>query len=198
MRELIDLKNKCLTCRDCPIGCSVVEGYRVNVFSNMNPDADVMVVGQTPGTDETIEAEPFVGKSGQLFDELVKEVCGLERSDLYLTNLVKCMTPDNRKPYRNEIENCQDYLDKEILLVKPKVIVALGSMAFKRLTGTSGIMKHHGEFRWSVKYEVNVLPLLHPSPYNMNNSERRAMFIEGLKKLDALLRFPDSVKVVGG
>jgi DNA polymerase len=153
----------------------------------MNSDAEIMVVGQAPGNDEIIKAEPFVGTSGKFFEEAIKEVCGLDRSDLYFTNVVKCMMLD-RKPYRSEIENCQSYLDKEIALVRPKFIVTLGSLAFKQITGMSGIMKHQGEMHYSVKYKADVLALLHPSPYNMNNPERREMFYKGLEALNTRLK----------
>jgi DNA polymerase len=182
------LRKDCLACRQCSIGgCDHGAGIS-NVFSNMNAKARIMVVGQNPGADEVVQGTPFVGASGKFFDKAIKDICGLERSDLYITNTVKCLTPENRKPKRDEFEACQQYLDKEVELVKPDIIIALGALAFKRLTGMKGIMKHQGEFIYSVRYNVNVLALLHPSPYNTNNPERREMFNSGLEKLNDYLK----------
>ena len=83
-------------------------------------------------------------------------------------------------------------MEKEIALIEPKIIIALGAMAFKQLTGMSGIMKHQGEVIYSVKYRTNVLAVLHPSPYYTNNPERRKMFDDGLEKLNAFLKGYDS------
>lgn len=186
MSELETLREGCLSCRTCSIACSTPQ--TVNVFSNMNADARIMIVGQNPGRDEVVAGVPFIGKSGKFFDRAIKAICGLERSDLYITNTVKCLTPANRKPKRDEIEACRHFLDKEIALVQPEIIIALGALAFKRITGMSGIMKHQGELVFSPKYSVYVLPLLHPSPYNTNNPERRDIFFDGLEKLNAHLK----------
>jgi DNA polymerase len=153
----------------------------------MNYDAEIMVVGQAPGQDELETGVPFMGKAGKFFDNAIYSICRLDRSDLYVTNIVKCMTPDNRKPKQHEVEACKDFLDKEISLIHPKIIVALGAMAFKRLTGMSGLMKHHGELVWSPRYSVYVIPLMHPIPYNTNNDERRDKIYAGLETLRTFL-----------
>ena len=153
----------------------------------MNHAADIMVVGQNPGKDEVRQGEPFVGASGKFFDEAMKERVGLERSGFYISNTVRCFTPNNRKPTVKEIDNCLDFLDREIEIIKPKVMIALGAPAFKQLTGMSGIMKHCGEMIFSPRYGVYVLALLHPSPYNTNDPTRRKMFYDGLEKLKEYL-----------
>jgi DNA polymerase len=166
----------------------MIEGsFLSNVFSNMNLSAKVMVVGQNPGRDEVEQKEPFVGIAGKLFNKALEEHSGLKRSDLYIGNSVRCYTPGNRKPFQQEEEACRWILDKEIAIVNPKIVVALGAAAFKQLTGMSGIMKHHGEVIVSIRYRVPVMPILHPSPLNTNNPERRDGFYDDLRKLKEYL-----------
>lgn len=194
--------NDCLACCRCAIGGRCLDGSewlekpdddgvirpRANVFSTMNLDAEVMIVGQNPGADEVAVGEPFVGPSGKVFEKTLKEIVGLTRDDLYITNTVKCYTKNNRKPTQSEIDNCRDFLDLEIKLVQPKIAVALGSFAFKTLTGMSGIMKHCGEVIISPRYGIKVLAMIHPSPHNTNHPERREMFDLAMVKLAEVLK----------
>ena len=176
MTDMERLRVECVGCRKCAIGGSMVEGkFLSNVFSNMNCTAKYMVVGQNPGRDEVEQGFPFVGLSGQFFDRALENV-GLSRRDFYVCNTVCCYTPDNRKPTTEEMENCRMFLDREVKILKPRIIVALGSAAFKQLTGLSGIMKHHGTRIFSPRYRVIVIPLLHPSPLNLNYPDRRVEF----------------------
>lgn len=200
-RAMDRLKKDCLACRRCAIGGRCLDGSEWsaepdddgelrqigNVFSTMNPDAELVVVGQNPGADEVGVGEPFVGSSGKVFDEALGRIAGLAREDAYITNVVKCHTQGNRKPTQAEVDNCRDFLDLELKLVKPKVVVALGSLAFKALTGMSGIMKHSGEVVVSPRYLVPVVAMLHPSPYNTNNPERSRMFEDAMSTLAAEL-----------
>ena len=187
MAELLNLKQECIACRKCPIGGVMVENkFLSNVLSNMNP-AEIMVVGQNPGREEVERDEPFVGEAGRRFDEAVEKILGLHRTDFYISNTIRCYTPGNRKPFENEVENCRYFLDKEIELLKPKVIVALGGIALKQLTGLNGVMKHHGTVVHSIRYGVPVISVLHPSPLNTNDPERKAVFYDDLKKLKEFL-----------
>jgi uracil-DNA glycosylase len=183
--NLEQLKKKCLECTECPVGGRDINGHLSNVFSNMNTDFKAMVVGQNPGRDEVEQGIPFVGVSGKFFDSAIETV-GLSRDDFYISNVVKCYTPNNRTPSDTELENCRKFLDIEIKLIKPPLIVALGSLAFRQLTGMRGIMKHHGSPILSLRYGVPVIPLLHPSPLNTNHPDRRRMFIDGLKKVKSV------------
>ena len=198
---LAALKEDCLRCRRCAIGGKCLDGREWqptpdedgeispigNVFSNVNI-SKVMVVGQNPGADEVGLGEPFVGASGKVFDDALSRLTGVGRSEIYITNTVKCYTKGNRKPTQGEVDNCRDFLDLEMKLVKPKVAVALGSFAFKALTGMSGIMKHCGEVVVSPRYMVPVVAMLHPSPYNTNNPERLVMFEAAMLKLAEVLK----------
>jgi len=188
MNSLEMLRDECVACRKCEIGGVMVEDKFIsNVFSNMNEGARIMVVGQNPGSKEVERGEPFIGPSGAFFDRAVEEVLGLSRSDFYVSNVVRCHTPGNRPLRQAEKENCRYYLDREIAIIEPKIIIALGAPSFKQLTGMSGIMKHCGERIFSPRYGVYVVPLLHPSPRNTNDPGRREMFYDGLRKLKEFL-----------
>lgn len=190
--ELMKLAQSCRDCRKCAIGGikydqiqdgMVVQSFKSNVFSNRNLTADIMVIGQNPGWDEMRWETPFVGASGKFFEGAIQEVAGLERSRLYISNVVRCYTPENRKPRSYEVDNCQHILDREIEIIKPRIIIALGSMAFAQLTGMNCIMKHHGEIVTSPRYKVPVIAVLHPSPLNLNNPERKVAFYSDLQNL---------------
>lgn len=180
------LKDECIACRKCEIGGADIGGMCANVFSNMNVDAKVMVVGQNPGLDEVMKGEPFIGISGKIFDEAMKAI-GMSRKDMYISNTVKCYTPKNRKPKSFEIESCRCFLDREVEIIKPDVVVALGGDAFKQMTGMSGIMKHHGTVIFSPRYSVMVMPILHPSPLNTNHPEKKKMFQSDLLALKVFM-----------
>lgn len=188
MSRLEDLRSKCLSCRRCSIGGVSVDGHTSNVFSNMNDAVRIMVVGQNPGRMEVEQGEPFVGPSGKFFDDAVESVLGMSRSDFYICNVIRCYTPSNRAPRVREMENCRHFLDAEVELIKPIVMLALGSNAFKQLTGMSGITKHHGKKIFSLRYSVPVVPLFHPSPYNTNNPQRCKMFYKDLELVKQILQ----------
>jgi DNA polymerase len=191
MKDLELLKNECLDCSKCVVGGRKVHGGKSNVFSNMNLDADIMVVGQNPGADEVKRGEPFVGDSGKVFDKLILETCGLTRKDFYISNAVRCYTPDNRKPYQLEVDNCRSFLDREIKIVEPKLIIGLGGFALKQLTGKTGIMKNHGKVIFSIRYGVDVIPLLHPSPVNTQKEDRMKMLLDDLNQVKIYLENMD-------
>lgn len=182
--ELHKLETACHRCRKCAIGGKRLDGLLANVFSNMCVKARIVVVGQNPGEIEVRKSRPFVGPSGTFFDKCIKEVVGIDRSSLYITNVIHCFSPNNRAPKPNEIENCRpQFLDNEIDIIKPNLIITLGSYALKEITGMSGIMKIQGNIQFSVRYKVDVLPLYHPSPLNMKSVDRRKDFMEAIKKI---------------
>ena len=167
----------------------MVEGkFLSNVFSNMNCTAEILVVGQNPGRDETERKEPFVGISGRMFDQLTEEVLGMKRSQFYISNCVRCLTPGNRRPTSEEIEHCQYFLEREVQALNPKLILSLGGPAFEQLTGMHGIMKHHGNPTFSPRYKLFVFPLLHPSPLNLNDPAKLELFVADLVKLDDFIK----------
>jgi uracil-DNA glycosylase len=132
------------------------------VFGVGNPNADLMFVGEGPGEQEDRQGLPFVGRSGQLLDRLVLEEMGLTRADLYIANTIKCRPPGNRDPLPDEIESCWPYLDKQLEIIDPRVVVTLGNFATKLLLGTTeGISRLRGR---TYPYRTGYLvPTFHPS-----------------------------------
>jgi len=123
-------------CTRCPLH---KQGRKQIVFGVGNPCADLMFIGEAPGADEDIQGEPFVGRAGQLLNNMIKAM-GLGREDVYIANIIKCRPPGNRTPEREECETCSPYLFRQIEVVKPKAIVALGAVAAKTLLAINAPM----------------------------------------------------------
>jgi len=115
------------------------QGRKQIVFGVGNPQADLMFVGEGPGADEDAQGEPFVGRAGQLLNNMIKAM-GLRREDVYIANVVKCRPPGNRTPERDECETCSPFLMRQIAVIKPKVVVALGAVAAKNLLAINAPM----------------------------------------------------------
>jgi len=115
------------------------QGRKQIVFGVGNPHADLMFVGEGPGADEDIQGEPFVGRAGQLLNNMIKAM-GLRREEVYIANVVKCRPPVNRTPERDECDTCSPFLMRQIAVIKPKVIVALGAVAAKNLLAINAPM----------------------------------------------------------
>jgi uracil-DNA glycosylase len=119
--------------------CKLHQGRKQIVFGVGNPHADLMFVGEGPGADEDAQGEPFVGRAGQLLNNMIKAM-GLRREDVYIANVVKCRPPGNRTPERDECDTCSPFLMRQIAVIKPKVIVALGAVAAKNLLAINAAM----------------------------------------------------------
>jgi uracil-DNA glycosylase family 4 len=119
--------------------CKLHQGRKQIVFGVGNPRAELMFVGEGPGADEDAQGEPFVGRAGQLLNNMIKAL-GLRREDVYIANIVKCRPPGNRQPERDECETCSPFLMRQIAAIKPKAIVALGATAAKNLLAISAPM----------------------------------------------------------
>jgi uracil-DNA glycosylase len=115
------------------------QGRKQIVFGVGNPHADLMFVGEGPGADEDTQGEPFVGRAGQLLNNMIKAM-GIRREDVYIANIVKCRPPGNRTPERDECETCSPFLMRQIAVIKPEVIVALGAVAAKNLLAINAPM----------------------------------------------------------
>ncbi len=122
------------------------QGRKQIVFGVGNPRADLMFVGEGPGADEDTQGEPFVGRAGQLLNNMIKAM-GIRREDVYIANVVKCRPPGNRTPERDETETCSPFLMRQIAVVRPKVVVALGAVAAKNLLAmNASMMELRGRF----------------------------------------------------
>jgi len=115
------------------------QGRKQIVFGVGNPNADLMFIGEAPGADEDLQGEPFVGRAGQLLNNMIKAM-GIRREDVYIANIIKCRPPGNRTPERDECETCSPFLMRQIDAVKPKAIVALGAVAAKTLLAINAPM----------------------------------------------------------
>jgi len=152
-----ELSRAAEACRACGLG----EGRIQSVFSDGRPTADLMFVGEGPGKNEDLEGLPFVGKAGKLLNHLLGEV-GLERADVYISNVVKCRPPANRDPLPDEIAACKHFLADQIRLVDPAVVMTMGNFSTKLLLKTTtGITRMRGQVvPW---WNRIVIPTFHPA-----------------------------------
>jgi DNA polymerase len=152
--------------------CGLYKSRNKIVFGEGDPHAKLMFIGEGPGQDEDIQGRPFVGRAGQLLTKII-EAIGLKRSDVYIANVVKSRPPDNRAPLEDEIAACLPFLVKQIEVIKPKIIVALGSIAAKALLKTdSNISEIRGRFH---NYKgIKVMPTFHPA-YLLRNPEAKRL-----------------------
>ena len=145
-------------------GCRLATGRTTVVFGSGSPTADLMFVGEGPGAREDEQGVPFVGRSGQLLDRLLAEELGMDRSDCYIANVVKCRPPGNRDPRPDEIAACRPYLERQLDLVDPTVVVTLGNFSSKLLLGTDvGITKLRGQVYRFGDPERHLVPTFHPA-----------------------------------
>ena len=150
--------------------CKLCAGRKNIVFGVGNKNADIMFIGEGPGADEDIQGEPFVGEAGQLMNKAF-EALEIEREDIYIANIVKCRPPQNRNPEQDEVKACMDYLRNQVLLVKPKIIVLLGSVALKNILGEEyGITNSRG--KWIEKKGIVYLPTFHPAALLRDESKK--------------------------
>ena len=154
-------------CQQCPLGATRDKF----VFGVGNPKADILLVGEAPGADEDRLGEPFVGRAGKLLDKILTAI-ELDRSKIYIANILKCRPPGNRDPQPDEMNECVPYLEKQIEMIAPRFICALGRVAAQRLLETKmPLGKMRGQ--WFDKFNAQVMVTYHPA---------------------ALLRFPDYKK----
>ena len=164
--------------------CKLHAGRTNLVFGEGNPKADLMFVGEAPGRDEDIKGEPFVGRAGKLLTKII-EAIDLDRNDVYIANVIKCRPPQNRNPEEDEVETCEPFLFRQIDVIRPRVIVALGAFAAKTLLGSDApISKLRGR-----EYEyrgATLIPTFHPA-YLLRNSKGKREVWEDMKRVRGLL-----------
>ncbi|HPC62047.1 MAG TPA: uracil-DNA glycosylase [Verrucomicrobiota bacterium] len=184
-----DLRRRALACVKCP---HLVAARRNVVFGVGSPDAELMFVGEAPGADEDEQGEPFVGKAGQLLTRIIQAM-GLSRDTVYIGNILKCRpdTPGqlsgNRKPTPEEMQTCLPFLQEQIDLIRPKVLVALGATAVEGLLGkTAGITRLRGH--WQTYRGIPLMPTYHPAYLlrNQSNSEKRKVWEDMLQVMEKL------------
>ena len=180
--------HECQACTKCP---QLAATRTSVVFGAGNADADLMFVGEAPGANEDRQGLPFVGQAGRLLSELLGEV-GLERSDVWIGNVLRCRPPGNRDPHPQEIENCSEWLFRTIALVEPKVVCTLGNFATKLLRGDPAwISRIHGRDEVHVigTRAVRLLPLFHPAAALYTASMRETLAAD-FRRIPELLAMP--------
>jgi len=182
LAELETLAKGCTQCR-------LHQGRTHVVFGVGNPHAELMFAGEAPGRDEDRQGEPFVGRAGQLLTRII-EAMGLKRQDVYIANVIKCRPPNNRNPEEDEIARCEPYLIRQIELVKPRLIVALGTFAAQTLLKTKlPISQLRGRFH--TYHGVKLMPTFHPA-FLLRNPERKRTVWEDMQAVQRELRQPPS------
>jgi DNA polymerase len=177
-----ELENSCLACTRC----ALYETRTNVVFGVGNRNTEVLFVGEGPGEQEDLKGEPFVGRAGQLLDDMLK-IIGLDRTrNIYIANIVKCRPPKNRDPLNTEQDACIDYLRGQFKLLKPKIVVCLGRIAAYKLIGEDfKITRDHG--KWYDKDGVRFMALYHPAALLRDPGRRPETFVD-LKTLERCIR----------
>jgi len=178
-------------CRKCPLGSS-----RTNaVPGEGSPDAQILFVGEGPGADEDAQGKPFVGRAGRLLDKII-EAMGLKRCDIYIANILKCRPPGNRDPRPDEIISCLPFLQRQIELINPDVIVALGAHAARTLLDTNKSIgqlrgQFHEYYAGIARAPIKLMPTYHTAYLLRNYSrENRQRVWEDMKKVLTELGLP--------
>ncbi|MBS3963926.1 MAG: uracil-DNA glycosylase [Methylomonas sp.] len=169
-----DLQHQVAQCRACPL----CETRTQAVFGVGNEQADWMLIGEAPGQDEDLQGEPFVGKAGQLLNEMIRAI-GLRRDQVYIANILKCRPPNNRDPQADEVQACHDFLQRQIAFIKPRLIVAVGRIAAQNLLQTRQPLS---QLR-GVQHELAGVPLavVHHPAYLLRSPGEKAKAWEDLQ-----------------
>lgn len=169
--------------------CDLAASRTQVVFGNGDPDAGIMIVGEGPGAEEDAQGLPFVGRSGQLLDRLLMEEMGLTRAQVYVANVVKCRPPGNRDPRPDEVEACSMWLNSQLDLIAPRVVITLGNFATRALLGTKeGITRLRGRtYPWR---GATLVPTFHPAAVLRGGSDPMAKMRADLVRAKLVLTTP--------
>jgi uracil-DNA glycosylase len=177
--SLLRVATQVTTCTDCPL-CKT----RTNAVPGEGPpDADVAVIGEGPGRNEDLQGRPFVGAAGRQLDILLR-LAGLTRDEVYITNVVKCRPPENRRPTGAEADACRPYLERQLELVHPSVVVLLGDTALKRFLPQESLGTAHGKLFEHGRY--GLFPTYHPAAM-IYNRDLEKVTADDFKELGKIL-----------
>lgn len=177
--KLLEFKKEAEGCKKCPLHKSRVK----SVFGEGPSDAKMMLVGESPGVNENLQGKPFVGYAGKILDELLRSI-DIKREDVYICNVTKCHPPGNRDPTDEEMEACSIYLKQQIVIIRPKLIIALGRISARLLLGRPVVMsKEHGSLLDCTYAGVNFKLFLayHPAAAIYSGRTRRELQVDFLK-----------------
>jgi DNA polymerase len=170
------LREECLSCQRC----GLAETRKNVVFGDGNPEAELLFIGEGPGANEDAQGLPFVGRAGKLLDDML-EMIDLDRTKVFITNIVKCRPPQNRDPLNVEQEACIEYLRRQTAMIQPKIIVCLGRIAAMQIIKPDfKITKEHGQ--WFDKAGIRMTALYHPAAL-LRDPSRRPETFDDLKSL---------------
>lgn len=171
-----ELKSRCEQCR----ACGLCETRNNVVFGVGNPNAEVLFIGEGPGENEDLRGEPFVGRAGKLLDTMLEAVGLSRRHNIYIANMVKCRPPQNRDPLPEEQEACAHWLQEQIHLIKPKIVVCLGRIAaFHFISPDFKVTRQHGEF--FEKDGILYMGMFHPAAILRNPNQKPVAFEDFVK-----------------
>ena len=179
MESLVEVARLIVTCT----GCSLHQGRTNAVPGEGAPDAEIMLIGEGPGFHEDRQGRPFVGPAGKFLEELLASI-GLERKQVFIANMVKCRPPQNRDPLPEELSACSKYLERQIELVDPLLLVTLGRFALARFCPGESISRARGRVR-----EINgrsIYPIMHPAAA-LHRQEHRATIMADFQGIPAIL-----------
>ena len=182
MKNWEALQAECMDCRKC----ALAETRHNVVFGTGNPNAEVMFIGEGPGEQEDLKGEPFVGRAGKLLDDMMA-IIHLDRSRVYIANMVKCRPPGNRDPLNTEQAACAGWLNRQLEIISPRILVCLGRIAAMTFIKPDfKISKEHGQW-FDDAAGRKVMALFHPAAL-LRDPRRRPETFEDLKKLQAKIR----------
>ena len=179
MDSLAELAREVSVCQKCPLGRVATRG----VPGEGSADAKIMFIGEAPGYHEDQQGRPFVGPAGQLLEEMLRTI-GLTRRDVYITNILKHRPPGNRDPERNEIEACNEYLDRQIALVRPRLICTLGRYSMAKFFPPKSMRELHGR---TARYgDATCYALYHPAAA-LRDPRVKDLFAEDFRRIPQVL-----------
>ncbi|MDG2106830.1 MAG: uracil-DNA glycosylase [Gammaproteobacteria bacterium] len=170
--NLISLDETIKKCKKC----NLHKTRQNTVFGEGDPDSNIMIIGEAPGREEDEVGRPFVGRAGKLLNEFLKSI-NLNRDSVFIVNTIKCRPPENRNPEASEISACSDYLDQQINIIKPKVLVLLGKIAANRLLGEDMPMSELRLKKFFIdKYDIPVIVFYHPAYILRSPSQKKKVW----------------------
>ena len=170
--NLISLDETIKKCKKC----NLHKTRQNTVFGEGDPDSNIMIIGEAPGREEDEVGRPFVGRAGKLLNEFLKSI-NLNRDSVFIVNTIKCRPPENRDPEASEISACSDYLDQQINIIKPKVLVLLGKIAANRLLGEDMAMSELRLKKFFIdKYDIPIIVFYHPAYILRSPSQKKKVW----------------------
>lgn len=186
MTTLIDLCNQIRNCQDCELA-----KHRSRVVPGEGPDnADILFIGEAPGWHEDQQGRPFVGPAGQFLNQLLTSI-NLKREQVYIANVIKCRPPSNRDPLPGEIESCKKWLDSQIELIKPKLVITLGRYSMARYFPNESIGKIHGKSK--TINDITYFAMYHPAAA-LHQGNLRKVIEEDMLKIPELLSQNETIE----